>query len=282
MRGHAIVACTECGFQWVHPPPSAAELARLYDTPAYFRDAETGYEDYLAAEPGHRRLATRRLRRILRHQPTGSLLDVGCAAGFFLAEARRRGWEVAGLELSAEMRARAERAAPGRVFSRWSDARRALSGLDLVTMWEYIEHCPAPLDELRQAAALLRPGGLLALSTPNTEHRLARRSAERWREYKPPAHVGFFGARSLTRALRATGFDVLRLQYTTPLTAFDAAGLLRLERLRARLGSGADHRTSLWWLPALGHRLYTLPARCRALVAPAEHCVGLEAYARRR
>lgn len=264
------------------PPPPAAELARLYDDPAYFRDADTGYRDYLAAEASHRRLAARRLRRIGRHQTVGRLLDVGCAAGFFLAEARRRGWEVAGIELSASMRERAEVAAPGRVFARWSEARQALARLDAVTMWEYIEHCPAPLDELREAAALLRPGGLLALSTPNTEHRLARTSRHAWREYKPPAHVGFFAARSLTRALTVTGFDVLDVRYTAPLTAFDTAGLRRLGRLGQLLGSGSDRCTPFWWVTALGHRACTLPARCRALVAPARHCVGLEAYARRR
>ena len=149
-------------------------------------------------------------------------------------------------------------------------------------MWEYIEHCPVPLDELREAAALLRPGGLLALSTPNTEHRMARTSAQDWREYKPPAHVGFFTARSLTQALMATGFEVLEVGYTAPLTAFDARGLRGLQRLGAFFGSGSNRRTPLWWITALGHRVYTLPARCRALVSPARHCVGLEVYARRR
>jgi SAM-dependent methyltransferase len=281
-RGHRIVACSECGFRWVDPLPSVTELARLYDDPAYFRDADMGYRDYLGAEASHRRLAARRLRWIERYQAPARLLDVGCAAGFFLAEARRRGWDVAGIEISAYMRARAEDFAPGRVFSRWSDAGHALSRLDLVTMWEYIEHSPAPLDELREAAAFLRPGGLLALSTPNTDHRLAQTSGQEWREYKPPEHVGFFGARSLAQALRATGFDVLKLSYTAPLTAFDAAGLRQLNRLSGLLGSGSDRRTPLWWITSLGHRVYTLPARCRALVAPARHCVGLEAYARRR
>ena len=281
VSGYRIVACDECGFQWVNPPPSAAELARLYDDPAYFRDANSSYRDYLAAEASHRRLAARRLRWIGRHQAPGRLLDVGCAAGFFLAEARRRGWEVAGIEVSTQMRERAENVAPRRMFVGWRDAREVLSRLDLVTMWEYIEHCPAPLDELRQAAALLRPGGLLALSTPNTDHRLAQTSGQVWREYKPPEHVGFFGARSLAQALRATGFDVLELGYTVPLTAYDATGFRQLQRVGALLGSGSDRRTPLWWVTSLGHHVYTLPARCRAFVAPARHCVGLEAYARR-
>ncbi len=278
--GHNIVACGECEFQWVDPLPSAVELARLYDDPAYFRDVDRGYRDYLAAEPTHRRIAARRLRRIGRYQAPGRLLDVGCAAGFFLAESRRRGWELAGIEISAHMRSRAEDIAPGRVFTGWSDARHVLSRLDLVTMWEYIEHCPAPLDELREAAALLRPGGLLALSTPNTDHRLAQTPGQGWREYKPPEHVGFFGARSLAQALRATGFDVLEFGYTAPLTAFEAPGVQRLQRLGAFLGSGADRRTPLWWVTSLGHRAYTLPARYRAWIAPARHCVGLEVYAR--
>src|SRR5262249_36404199 len=96
--------------------PSAAELARLYDDPAYFRDADSGYGDYLSAENSHRRMAARRLRWIGRYQAPGRLLDVGCAAGFFIDEARQRGWEVAGIEISSDMRARANTFAPGRTF----------------------------------------------------------------------------------------------------------------------------------------------------------------------
>src|SRR5207249_515472 len=88
-----LYECRECGT--VHQPslPPGAELADLYRG---MRD-----DAYLAEEPGRRRTAARLLDAIGRYVPAGRLLDVGCGHGLLLDEARRRGYEVEGVELSA-------------------------------------------------------------------------------------------------------------------------------------------------------------------------------------
>src|SRR5919199_4319778 len=88
-----LYECTECGT--VHQPslPPGAELAQLY------RDMRD--DSYLAEEPGRRRTASRLLDMVGRHAAAGPLLDVGCGHGLLLDEARRRGYDVEGLELSA-------------------------------------------------------------------------------------------------------------------------------------------------------------------------------------
>src|SRR5205807_2536757 len=80
--------------------PEGNKLEALYSA-EYFTEGGAGYPGYIADERTHRHQARSYLKKIgrLGARP-GALLDIGCAAGFFLDEARRRGWDVRGCELS--------------------------------------------------------------------------------------------------------------------------------------------------------------------------------------
>src|SRR5919201_806567 len=88
-----LFVCRHCG---TVQQPSLPEGDDLYDL---YRGVED--EAYLAEEAGRRATARRLLDLIGRHVPAGRLLDVGCGHGLLLDEARRRGYEVEGLELSS-------------------------------------------------------------------------------------------------------------------------------------------------------------------------------------
>ena len=275
----SVVECGRCGFQWADPMPTLQELTAFYNDPAYYRGCESGYEDYLAGEAGHRRLARRRLSRLAALGATGRLLDWGCGPGFFLSEAEQSGWRVAGVELADDMRAAAGRLVEGPVCRTVEEVSSTADPLDVVTLWECIEHLPDPVGAARQAAALLRPGGILALSTPNTDHRVARARPREWREYKPPAHVGYFTDRSILACLERAGFRVVALHFTTPLLAPEVGRWLA--PLGRRFGTGSDRRTRAWWAYSLAFRALSLPAYVGSVLRPRSFCAGLEVYARR-
>jgi 2-polyprenyl-3-methyl-5-hydroxy-6-metoxy-1,4-benzoquinol methylase len=77
---------------------------------------------------------------------------------------------------------------------------------DVVTAIEVLEHTLDPLAELRRIRALLRPGGLLLLTTGNAAPFASRLA--RWPYVIPEIHVSFFEPATLKRALLATGFAV--------------------------------------------------------------------------
>ena len=88
-----VVECLRCGLVYATPRLDPAILEVLY---AAFEDP-----DYAAEEAGRRVSARQILRALRRHQaPPGRLLDVGCACGFLLDEARQLGWAVEGIERS--------------------------------------------------------------------------------------------------------------------------------------------------------------------------------------
>ena len=96
--GHSIVHCPRCGLVFRATLPTPEELDELYGSLVLRwhrrpRPAPgTGTSTTSADAELHRVNARRRLARLQRFSAPGSLLDVGCAAGFFVDEASRAGW----------------------------------------------------------------------------------------------------------------------------------------------------------------------------------------------
>jgi SAM-dependent methyltransferase len=83
---------------------------------------------------------------------------------------------------------------------------------DVVCMWDTIEHLAAPDEVLSRAAALLRPGGTLYLTTGDIGSWNARWRGPRWRQIHPPSHVNYFSRRTIVTVLDRTGYDVVGLE----------------------------------------------------------------------
>lgn len=213
--GHDVVRCRSCGLLFRADLPSPHDLLTLYGS-SYFRSGECsehgeGYADYLAEEDLHRLNARHRLRLLEGLVLPGAVLDVGCAAGFFLDEARRRGWTVSGSELSPEMVSWAgdQLGLHGIVQGAFSEQEWERESFDIVTMWDYIEHTLDPAAELSRAVELLRPGGVLALSTGDAGSLFARLSGGHWHLLTPRHHNYFFTRKALLLTLEEAGLTTL-------------------------------------------------------------------------
>jgi 2-polyprenyl-3-methyl-5-hydroxy-6-metoxy-1,4-benzoquinol methylase len=216
-NGYGIVECTACHMRFVCPMPTPEELTEHYQKAAYFAgEGEQGYLNYADMQKALRPHFQRRLRTLEARLPQrGRILDVGCAAGYFLDEARQRGWQICGMELSQEMAHSAEQRLHVPIYT--ALAAVPDRDFDAITLWEVIEHLPDPIDTLRQLRDRLRPGGRLMLSTPNTGHWQATRAKEQWAGYRPPSHLQYFVRETLADALRRAGFEQIEVNGTAPL-----------------------------------------------------------------
>jgi 2-polyprenyl-3-methyl-5-hydroxy-6-metoxy-1,4-benzoquinol methylase len=269
--GHDILRCPTCGLLFRADLPEQQDLREIYG-PAYFRAdvrdmGGQGYSDYVAEAANHKANAVRRLKLLERYIAPGRLLDVGAAAGFFVAEATKRNWKAQGVELADEMAAYAhDRLGVDVRASAFGDVVLAAASLDVVTMWDYIEHSVDPLADLRRAAALLRPGGVLCVSTGDAASIVARASRSRWHLLTPHHHNYFFTTSVLERALAITGFEVVDAAHRASLyssqyllhklrTLWDASVVRRVAAEARR------HRFGQWTIPVNLHDIITVVAR---------------------
>lgn len=240
--GHfRLIGCQRCGFVFLDPQPDAA-LMDIYGE-AYFRGLpgpEGTYNvegwDYFA--PGHLEQKRESCRTCMNwvegHAAVGRLLDVGCGLGLLLAEARSRGWTVAGLDGSAFAVEYARRELSLEQVRLMDAGRLGELGdpVDAVTMLHMIEHVEDPLKLLSDVHGLLKRGGWLFLETPDIGSARARKAGADWRFIKIPEHVSYFSERSLRAFLERTGFIVVRTGYLVETTGLMNAVLGGEDRAR--------------------------------------------------
>lgn len=207
VNGCAIWQCQACGLGRAQ---TEGFDAKAYYTSGYFSGQHSdGYANYREVEPILRREFAKSVAFIRRFRPSGRLLDVGCAYGFLLKEAQPY-FDVAGIEL-AEDAAESCRQAGLRVLSGMADeANMATAGaVDVITLFDVIEHLPRPRDVLALCWRHLKPGGVVVITTGDFVSLIARLMGARWRLMTPPQHLWFFTPESLRRMADSLGFSIV-------------------------------------------------------------------------
>lgn len=212
--GRDFWRCRSCGLEQQYPLPALEELRAYYDQ-SY---ASGMYKTFTAAEDMKRLTADRRLHEMTPHARSGRWLDVGCSNGVFVQQARSRGLDACGIDLSAtavdDARQRglpvrcttAEQYAPGESF-------------DTVTAFDVLEHVRDPAGFLGAIHRLLSPGGVLALTVPNLASLARRIMGRRWYFYIPEEHLYYFDPPTIRALLTRTGFATRQcLRTYKPLT----------------------------------------------------------------
>jgi 2-polyprenyl-3-methyl-5-hydroxy-6-metoxy-1,4-benzoquinol methylase len=204
----SIVECAGCGVLRTLPDMSDAELARYY--PDDYWGGAGPSQKWIESSQSEK---TRFLSRC--DLSSGSILDVGCGAGFFLRALSPATWERFGVETGEAAARAAERAVgSGHVFagtlaqSAWADSR-----FDVVTFWSALEHTNEPRANLREAKRIIKHGGSLIIQVPNAASYQARFFGGDWFALDAPRHRYHFTLSLLDRLLSEIGFEVYRVNY---------------------------------------------------------------------
>lgn len=214
-----IVRCEECGLG--RTEAGGFDPSDYYTADYFSGKRSDGYADYLGAENVLRREFARTVTFIRSFGSSGRLLEVGCAYGFLLQEAKRD-FEVAGIELAGEAAEHCRRSGLP-VFSGSADERllNELGDFDVIVMLDVIEHLAAPRETVALLARHLKPGGIMVLTTGDFGALPARLAGRRWRLMTPPQHLWFFSKESMRRIAAWSGLRVERIDSpwkTVPLS----------------------------------------------------------------
>jgi SAM-dependent methyltransferase len=220
--------CASCGATTLIGWSSAAELAR--QLPA---QPSAGTRRLCSLGEAARRHARRRLAvRVARVAPPGPVLDVGSGDGLLLDALRATGRLVTGIARPATR--------PGVQDAEITELGGRYAA---IVFWQSLGRLSAPAAALEHAAALLKPGGMLAIAQPSATRQQARVLGERWLARDAPRQRVHIPAQTLLDRLHALDLRIERVDH-----------LLDADRLLAGQAVGA-------WMHGLLGGIVSIEAR---------------------
>lgn len=247
-----------CGLLWLDPAPHPSTLRELYAdyytaspprplSPlreaiglGYLRvrfgypgGTRSPFLGLLAClHPGERQQLESSVMYLPAHA-RGRLLEVGFGNGARLLRLRQLGWEVEGVEIDESAVARA-RDAHGLSVRTWQGGEIPFppDSFEAVIMAHVLEHLPSPVETLRDVARVLKPGGRLVVTTPNSSSLWARVFGPHYLHLDPPRHQVVFNPTNLRAATVRAGLRVQDLWVSTRNFASTLFASLQIRRLR--------------------------------------------------
>jgi SAM-dependent methyltransferase len=237
-RDYTLRRCPACHFAFVADPWT--DYAKIYDAAYYAGAGADPLVDYHfeLAEPG-RTVRAYEWRGIARAVdalleggtgPATRWLDFGAGNGGLVRHLRdTAGVDAVGVEDGAIA---AEAAELGIPFVGAAKLEALAGTFDVVTAIEVLEHVLDPVAELRTMRRLLKPGGLLFLTTGNAEPYADKLTT--WRYVTPEIHVSFYEPLSLERAMALAGLRPQALGATAGVAEILKFKVLKNLKVRRR------------------------------------------------
>ena len=217
---YAIRRCATCGLEQTFPPTEEAELNRLYEKHYNFQTIKRKRYDDL-----RNRFFSSNLYRLWlwidgdvsfhRRKGAGRLLDIGCNDGRSLKRYADNGLQPEGLEINPLAAGTARKTGFTVHNVRIEDFAPAYL-YDVAVLSNVLEHSLDPTRLLLHVRRILKPGGEVWLSCPNSRSWLRRVFGAKWINWHVPFHIVHFSPKSLARLLSDTSFFILENKQATP------------------------------------------------------------------
>jgi 2-polyprenyl-3-methyl-5-hydroxy-6-metoxy-1,4-benzoquinol methylase len=203
-KGYKLFSCLQCGASFCNPfsAPSQDFYTRAADFASSLR--HSGPTKWYHSHPT-------RDSSVFAKGKKGLLLDVGCGNGAFAEFATSIGYQVIGIDMdAASIQVARSRNLQAEFYccsiEEFFAAHQYAKKFDIITMFEVFEHLDRPLPIINSVKSLLRDGGLLIGSLPNTERLLM------WHinmDYElPPYHLTYWTTKSWSKFLKQHNFSV--------------------------------------------------------------------------
>lgn len=204
----SIRICDSCDFAWQWPLARDSDASKDYFRSEYEQSRPEGYFDK------EQRAKIARMQLDFLEELTGpdrTLLDLGCGDGTFAIHAARSGWETVGLDPAMPIvPSGADDVANLTLRASTIDTLDPLARFSIVTLWDVVEHLPAPGEVLAEAWQRVRPGGWLVLETGNFQSADRLLAGGNWWAWQFD-HRWYFSPPTLLKLLETFGYVEKRL-----------------------------------------------------------------------
>ncbi len=199
-EGFPHVRCRDCGMVFVNP--------RLAGHGEQQRSEGTGTMGEERLTPGQIRRLRRELTSMEPFRKHNRMLEIGAGRGWFLEQASKHGWQTCALEINESALAHLRSRGIDRIVVEPAESFQAEPGvMDVVRMWDVIEHLESPRKAVKRIRQALRPGGLVRLSTTNFASLSRWINGPEWVYLNGADHIFLFEPRTITRLLSEHGFS---------------------------------------------------------------------------
>lgn len=202
---YTLLRCPVCSLVWLKHPPAPREM-HLHYTDAY---------DRLISQAGHNSPGRWRARNaaLAPHKQSGAILDLGCSSGAFLQTLHGKGWDLHGIEMSAESAKEAELNSRAKVFiGDILDAQFPSASFDVITCFDVFEHLYEPRRVMERVSEWLKPGGIFYILVPNIDSAEGRVFGTYWHGLELPRHLFHYSPASLKFLAELVGLHELSLE----------------------------------------------------------------------
>lgn len=206
-NGYEGRKCPKCNLIYVSPRPSFSQIQNLYS----HDQAHISAESHISASFSKRLYAKHNLRIMKRFIKSGSILEIGAGAGYFLDEARGEGFKVYSIELNS-IHADFIRSKLGIPCEESPLDASSFDGkkFDIIYHCDVLSHFYDPIAEFKKINSALRGNGIIVFETGNFGD-VKKRYYRLFEKFQYPDHLFFFGENSLKELLRLTGFKFIRI-----------------------------------------------------------------------
>ncbi len=188
-----------CSFVFCNCKPSPGELISYYNT--YPRDTTLSSITMKRYEA----LCT----SFQKFRKTNNILDIGCGDGHFLEIAKKNGWNVYGTEFTERAVEVCTKKGITTFNGQLSSFQMEPDYFDVITSFEVLEHINNPHEDAEVIARLMRPGGVLYITTPNFNSLSRMVLGPKWNVIAYPEHLCYYEKKTLKKLFAGHGFDML-------------------------------------------------------------------------
>ncbi len=204
----SVDMCTQCGLNTVHPKLSLDEMEKYYPTD-YVSFPKAVEDEKSSLKRLDRKIGIKRRCKVInqRVEKTGRILDIGCATGNFLRGMQEFGWDCYGIEPSEYAANYAMKRFNLQVIHGYLTEHLFEDNyFDVVSLWDVFEHLPEPQNDLAIIKSILKPGGMLIITTPNADSWGRKIFKEHWVGWDVPRHYHVFSPITIEDILNRSSF----------------------------------------------------------------------------